>query len=1247
MSRSVVEKYSQILAQDPSSTVFVELAKAFIDKGDHARAIEVCQQGLSHHPRSVIGRVMWGKALINLGKASEAMNQFDLAVNIDRENAHAYNLIGEVLLRKGLYRSALPILRKAATLQPNDGKVKGWLEQTRAALAGGPAPILADESATPEPEVPLGGPSDFQPTAVIEATSLDSARDDRHPEKKPGVRPKRRDDSAAPTVVTQAYESPTEAVSTAGLDLGGGSPSVHVDLPVIAGELEEPATMAHTLGRTSATQELPATDPRLRRAAHPAPPPPVEEEDPSDPFANVPKRATPESEDVIRGLTSTFDALADGASADPFAAFSGTATASMKAPGAGKKKSAPPPRPEDEPTIIPAQDLLKKDDRAAFGPSGGLLEDVVSAQNDEVPTSESQLPHNYAAPPARAPPLRKSQGSGGLLDEIPDFPEPSASNEVPRQEHHNTQATEAIAKEYERELRAKLAAKTAQKTFLQAHGFKLAVLLGMLVMIAGLVGSFIYTRHKNSGKDLGTALGEGRAFANADTRDQYQASLKSLEAAASMDSGAAEVWALTAYARAMLYAEHTHAGEDKALALSALGHSGVREGYPELALVVEWATSDGAGPAKDKLLTSPLDKSEVHGEAGRVFLADGKMDDAYKQLERAVALLPTNVRALAALGEYYVALEDYEGAIKVLTDVAAKLSPTHPMRTLALAQARLELGRELPDSLTEVLALPPTAQLPMSQRARRDLLQGRLLSATGKHEEALKILVDGSMAYKDKGYEYDMALGGAYRAAGQMERAQRSYDSALKRNPKSDEAKEGLGRVLLARTREKELLADKRLASGSGRNVSLVRGIAYSKLGDWKNARLELTRTQVNGKFPAEAAVYLAVGDATEEGGEKAVAMLEKLATTTKRNKATVQVALARIYMQKGDLTKAKAQLEEAAKDPADYEANAMLGEMLLSLGLPEMAEERLAHAVERNGSHLPARRMLVHTLLVLGKLADALKSAEAGVADNSGADETQSDYAAALYFNGKLQDADKASARAVKGGANDVETWRTRARIQFALGDSKGGMKSLEAANKLNVHDAETFCEIGALYTRQGLFDIASQAYQKAGLEDPKSACAKIGPYHAKPSGGRPAIKELSELSKSASNSWDKALALSSLARVQALGGALKEARSSADEALKLMPFLAVTHYASGVVALRQKDDTKVLEEMARAVELDASFSPGVLAYAERLSLASGDSDSLKRSVQWYEAFLQVSQNDADRNRVERLLPALKKRLQ
>ncbi|MFP2910011.1 tetratricopeptide repeat protein, partial [Pyxidicoccus sp. 3LFB2] len=144
MAKSMVERYEQLLRQDPTSSVFVELAKALLEKGDAARAIEVCGQGISHHPTSTVGRVLWGKALIQLGRPAEAMEQFDQAISIEKDNPYAYNLIGEVLLQRGLYRSALPILRKAVALQPNDGRVKLWLEQAQQALAGGPAPVFAD-----------------------------------------------------------------------------------------------------------------------------------------------------------------------------------------------------------------------------------------------------------------------------------------------------------------------------------------------------------------------------------------------------------------------------------------------------------------------------------------------------------------------------------------------------------------------------------------------------------------------------------------------------------------------------------------------------------------------------------------------------------------------------------------------------------------------------------------------------------------------------------------------------------------------------------------------------------------------------------------------------------------------------------------------------------------------------------------------------------------------------------------------
>ncbi|HEY1416350.1 MAG TPA: tetratricopeptide repeat protein, partial [Myxococcaceae bacterium] len=155
MPESLVERYEQLLATDPTSTLFVELARVLVEQGENARAAEVCQQGVVHHPDSIHGYVLWGKALIGLGRPAEAMEQFDRAVAIDRQDPLAYHLISEVLVGKGLYRSALPLLRKAVALSPGDEQVKVWLEQTQGALSGGPAPTMRPEVLDNPPERPL------------------------------------------------------------------------------------------------------------------------------------------------------------------------------------------------------------------------------------------------------------------------------------------------------------------------------------------------------------------------------------------------------------------------------------------------------------------------------------------------------------------------------------------------------------------------------------------------------------------------------------------------------------------------------------------------------------------------------------------------------------------------------------------------------------------------------------------------------------------------------------------------------------------------------------------------------------------------------------------------------------------------------------------------------------------------------------------------------------------------------------
>jgi tetratricopeptide (TPR) repeat protein len=584
MSKPMVEKYEQMLAQDPASTVFVELARAYLDRGENDRAIATCQQGIVHHPNSVVGRVLWGKALINTGKAADAMKQFDLAVNIDRDNPHAYNLIGEALLRKGLYRSALPILRRASALQPNDGRIAQWLEQTKQALAGGPAPVLYDSTSVDQQALSAAGapPAQRAVSAPVQTASVGStpARglpaaaappvpDGDEPDPFAAFQAanpqKVADPDAQPTVLMNAYT-------------GGQPPAPPVpmgELPIIQGERQ--------------TQELPLIGATL--------------DEPPDPFAGVASSA--QEPDVVRGLTSTFDALSEGASAEvPHIA---------------------PPRPSNpvstEPSVVVAE--MTPPSSAAVAPvPAGMLDDVVSAQS-ELPTSELQLPGQQAIRNAQvvpAPAPRPPSSSGGLLDEIPDevYETQSVKAAAPKGEF-NTQATEAIAREYERELRAKLEVTKAKKTFWQQHGVKIAAIAGAVVILGGLGGSFLYTRVKNEGETLDTSTAKGLAAVNADTKEQYGAALKSLEQALKMDEGNPEALALFGYAHAMLFAEHGGQAADRTAAVDSFAQPAVRNGRPDLALVVDFLTADDGGraAARQQLLGSGLEKGVVQAAAAR------------------------------------------------------------------------------------------------------------------------------------------------------------------------------------------------------------------------------------------------------------------------------------------------------------------------------------------------------------------------------------------------------------------------------------------------------------------------------------------------------------------------------------------------------------------------------------------------------------------------------------------------------
>ncbi|HVG61365.1 MAG TPA: tetratricopeptide repeat protein [Hyalangium sp.] len=1266
MAKSMVERYEQLLLQDPTSAVFVELAKVLLEKGEHPRAIEVCQKGLGHHPQSVIGRVLWGKALLHQGKPAEAMEQFDQAIGIDKENAHAYNLIGEVLVQRGLFRSALPILRKAAALQPNDARVKLWLDQTQQALSGGPAPVVADlpgltaNELAPKPEAEVAPAQPSNPFDAV-PNPFDSGEAEIT-------------DAHVPAFV-DTPEAPAEASARASASMPA---SVQISAPPASenppppepwdddGERDDITRQFTTIkvdqfpGEGDAPQAPPPSEakapepgarpPRGGRAhvymfppkkpARQPPPPPEDEEELADtppPYGGrphedddatpVPEHVTGEArQDRSGGLLPDVDDANEGEAAY------GVATTG----GAPRLAAEPDTRPEEE--------------VAARAPSsrGGLLGDLPPPDEEELPAvpSAARVSDPGRSSARASSPGRSRAGAGAsskrsLLEEIPEAADPSPAVAARAPAAAQVDAAEAGAA-YEKELREKIAKRAGNPSFFQRYGAKIAVGAVLSVVLGVGLGVYLFRRATQGGQTLAEVLERTERVISADTRPALDDALMLLDRAQEMDDDNPRAWALRAYTYALLYADHGGLTEDRQQALAALEQPAVRGQYPGLSVATDMLVADDTARAtvRSQLLESQDDSPELHTLAGTVLLQEQKAEKALEHFKRALELSSRNVRALVALGQYYQDFDDYPNALKVY-ETALSLSQDHPLARIGMAESRLALEQELSETLEDMKKLGEDPALPEALRGRQRLIHGRLLAELGRYDEALPLLERGAKGQGPLVFDFLVALGEASRAAGKLPKAQEAYEAALKLQPKNEKAWEGLGRALVDQDRVKEAL-DK-LSKAEGRRVSLVRAAAYARQEDWKHVRTELEKTKVNNRFVAEAVGYLAMADAADGNGEQVRPVLEGATRASKQPRTDLRVALGRVYWHLGALDKAQAEFEEAMRDSRDYEAPCSQGRLLLARGLPDLALKPLTKAVERNGFHGEARDALGRTLLAMGRTDEAMKHFMAWIENSPDSPEAQKGYALALLRAGKAQQAAELITKA-KLASDDAEGLRLRALIAFATGDSKSAVSSLLRANKADSENAETFCEVAHLYLRQGKPDDAAGAFEAARTNGPDVTCGLVGEHYAYPEDStKAAADQLRTLAGKASTVWDKAFAQTALARVLLSLNNVKAARAAAEEAVKLDPVSGRAYLALGLVTLRERQVEQAIGVLSKAVELDPANGMARLALADVLARKQ---EELPRAIQEYESFLKLAGSADEAKRVRKALPNLKRRV-
>jgi cytochrome c-type biogenesis protein CcmH/NrfG len=184
---------------DRSPRVFLQLADELRRAGANERAVRILQEGLSHHPDSVSGRVALGRLQLEQGDAPGAAESLERALARDPAQIVASKLLIEARIRMGDATRARERLDLYRILQQRDAEIDEYerkiaameraerhavLDAARASGAeADEAPAGVQETATPAPSsgrlFDLGAVAPLPPVDLMSSVGLEARGGDR------------------------------------------------------------------------------------------------------------------------------------------------------------------------------------------------------------------------------------------------------------------------------------------------------------------------------------------------------------------------------------------------------------------------------------------------------------------------------------------------------------------------------------------------------------------------------------------------------------------------------------------------------------------------------------------------------------------------------------------------------------------------------------------------------------------------------------------------------------------------------------------------------------------------------------------------------------------------------------------------------------------------------------------------------------------------------------------------------------
>jgi tetratricopeptide (TPR) repeat protein len=97
----LVDWYTEILREDPSSEVFISLAEALYKDEKWDRVAAICRRGLQFHPSHLRARALLGFALVELGHSEDGVRELEKARCDLEKNAEVYRYLASALMAEG------------------------------------------------------------------------------------------------------------------------------------------------------------------------------------------------------------------------------------------------------------------------------------------------------------------------------------------------------------------------------------------------------------------------------------------------------------------------------------------------------------------------------------------------------------------------------------------------------------------------------------------------------------------------------------------------------------------------------------------------------------------------------------------------------------------------------------------------------------------------------------------------------------------------------------------------------------------------------------------------------------------------------------------------------------------------------------------------------------------------------------------------------------------------------------------